>query len=176
MHALRVTDNLKPNKMKNLLIAIVMLYVGVTSAQDTPTLTVSGTTYDLIADRNFDVGTSVAYTQGYERGLADSNTSGTVTSAAVKINQYGEVEIMYETDLDFSIGAINPLVRITIFSDSNPSGVAFIQYRLSALASTEFIGLGDIHAPDAWNRFQILIMNEHGSIARRENLPITYIP
>ena len=159
--------------MKKLLIAIVMLYVGVSSAQ--ATLTVSGTTYDLIADRNFDVGTSVAYTQGYERGLADSNTPGTITSAAVRINRHGEVDFMYETDLDFSIGAINPLVRITVLSPTNPSGVVFIQYRLSELASREFIGLGQIHAPDAWNRFQILIMNEHGEIARRENLPTTYI-
>ena len=161
--------------MKNLLIAIAMLFAGAVSAQDTPTLTVSGTTYELIADRNFDVGTSVAYVQGYERGSADSNTPGTITSAAVRINRHGEVDVMYETNLDFSIGAINPLVRVTIFSPTNHAGRVFFQSRLSELASREFIGLGDIHAPAEWNRFEILIMNEHGEIARRENLPTTYI-
>ena len=159
--------------MKKLLIAIAMLYVGAMSAQ--ATLTVSGTTYDLIADRNFDVGTSVAYTQGYEAGLLVSNTPGTITSAAVRIDQFGEVDLMYETNLDFSIGAINPLVRITIFSPTNHAGRVFFQSRLSELASREFIGLGDIHAPTEWSRFEILIMNEHGEIARRENLPTTYI-
>ena len=161
--------------MRNLLFVIAMLYAGAISAQDTPTLTVSGTTYDLIADRNFDVGTSVAYTQGYERGLADSNTPGTITSAAIRIDQHGEVDLMYETNLDFSIGAINPLVRVTIFSPTNHAGRVFFQSRLSELASREFIGLGDIHAPTEWSRFEILIMNEHGEIARRENLPTTYI-
>ena len=151
-----------------------MLYVGVSSAQ--ATLTVSGTTYDLIADRNFDVGTSVAYTQGYEAGLLVSNTPGTITSAAVRIDQFGEVDLMYETNLDFSIGAINPLVRITIFSPTNHAGRVFFQSRLSELASREFVGLGDIHAPTEWSRFEILIMNEHGEIARRENLPTIYIP
>ena len=162
--------------MKNI-IAIILIIVGWSEAlsQDTPTLTVSGTTYDLIADREFDVGTSVAYTQGYERGLADSNTPGTITSAAIRINRHGEVDVMYETNLDFSIGAINPLVRITVLSSTNHGGVVFFQSRLSALASTEFVGLGDIHAPAEWNRFEILIMNEHGEIARRENLPTTYI-
>ena len=153
-----------------------MLFIaGLNTVQSQATLTVSNTTYDLIADRNFDVGTSVAYAQGYEAGLLVSNTPGTITSAAVRINRHGEVDVMYETNLDFSIGAIDPLVRITIFSPTNAAGVPFFQSRLSALASTEFIGLGQIHAPDAWNRFEILIMNEHGEIARRENLPTTYI-
>ena len=153
-----------------------MLFIaGLNTVQSQATLTVSNTTYDLIADRNFDVGTSVAYAQGYERGSADSNTPGTITSAAIRINRHGEVDVMYETNLDFSIGAIDPLVRITIFSPTNAAGVPFFQSRLSELASREFIGLGQIHAPDAWNRFQLLIMNEHGEIARRENLPTTYI-
>ena len=153
-----------------------MLFIaGLNTVQSQATLTVSGTTYDLIADRNFDVGTSVAYTQGYEAGLLVSNAPGTIASAAVRIDQFGEVDLMYETNLDFSIGAINPLVRITIFSPTNAAGVVFFQSRLSELASREFIGLGQINAPAEWNRFEILIMNEHGEIARRENLQTTYI-
>ena len=159
--------------MRYLLIAILFAWVSKTYSQ--VTLTVSGTTYDLIADRNFDVGTSVAYVQGYEAGLLVSNTPGTITSAAVRINRHGEVDLMYETNLDFSIGAIDPLVRITIFSPTNAAGVVFFQSRLSEPASRRFIGVGVIEAPAEWNRFEILIMNQHGEIARRENLPTTYI-
>ena len=94
--------------MKKLLIAIAMLYVGAMSAQDTPTLTVSGTTYDLIADRNFDAGTSVAYAEGYNAGRASSNgaiTMNFVRDPSMSIyHNNGTYELLFDYEVDV-IGA-----------------------------------------------------------------------
>ena len=95
--------------MKNI-IAIILIIVGWSEAlsQDTPTLTVSGTTYDLIADRNFDVGTSVAYAEGYEEGRASNNgtiTMNFVTDPAMSIyHNNGTYELLFEYEVDV-IGA-----------------------------------------------------------------------
>ena len=148
---------------------LAILTVGMVQAQ-TGILTVDGQDYT-VTGSSVGVDCAAEYARGYDAGV----TPGIIISAAVRIDNHGEVDIMYETNLDFSIGAINPLVRVTVLSSSNHGGVVFFQSRLSALASREFIGLGDIHAPTEWNRFEILIMNEHGAIARRENLPTTYI-
>ena len=152
-----------------------MLFVGVASAQDTPTLTVSGTTYDLIADRNFDVGTSVAYAEGYDAGRAETSTSGAfIGTPEVTVNEFGDAEFNFTTNLDNSPGLIRPIVRIILFHENNHVG--YILY--TSWSNTRTTGVGRLLAvditSDVYSRFSILVMNEHGDFAYEANLPITY--
>ena len=162
--------------MKNI-IAIILIIVGWSEAlsQDAPTLTVSGTTYDLIADRNFDVGTSIAYAEGYDAGRAETNISGAfIGTPTVTVNADGHAEFDFTTNLDNSPGLIRPFVRIILFHpENNPTGMVFNTSWSNAQTTVVGRSLAE-GITSIFTHFSILVMNEHGSIAYEQNLEITF--
>ena len=164
--------------MKKLLIAIVMLYVGVSSAQ--ATLTVSGTTYDLIADRNFDVGTSVAYAEGYE---AARSSYSFISTPTLRVDANGDMFLLYETNLPARLNnQINePVIRITYRNRGQfrtEDGVTIYldpSFNVINRRSTQDIALGLDTNPVSRNIwFDILIVDAANNIVRMNGLPITY--
>ena len=156
-----------------------MLFIaGLNTVQSQATLTVSNTTYDLIADRNFDVGTSVAYAEGYDAGVASLNTTGDFTQEpTIVIDQDGDATLRFRTNLDNSPGVLLPIIRIIYSHERNLGRYGDVQYlRYSNTQhSTTLIGTAiDPTTRAQSTHFSIFIMNEHGDTARRENVLITY--
>ena len=108
--------------MKNLLIAIVMLYVGVASAQAVPELRYNNNEYQIVAGELLN--TVNSYDEGYRSGVASGGVNGlvhmdVVTDPAMSIyHNNGTYELLFEYEVDIR-GASK-------LYDSNGATAAFV--------------------------------------------------